>query len=351
MTKRLRWMVVFAIVIPMTIVAQYFHRSDLIFPEAAALTIGTWGGEAHAWSVSKVKLALLPPLAATIGVVFNRLHLPTVIAFTLMVVLIPIALDLIDSALIPTISAGALPTLFHITSPWFLVVVFAITVCLSSGLYLGDKFVTISRPRGGDQSRSDTNDEFDTPTGNSAHVDLENRSANDDLISNRGQDDIDEDLSKSSVTRRRVLIWFIVLSIIWTLATWWWLPHAALAPPILVSFYEWLKSSNRTNLRFLKRWASITSGIVIGTIAHQGVSNFAISALVAIALTFAVMTLLHEIHPPTLAIALLPLIFPATIAYERAFDVSLAVAVLYGLGLFLPKFIRHHSWTIDPLNL
>lgn len=343
-------MVVFVIVIPMTILAQYFHRSDLIFPEAAALTIGTWGGEAHAWSTSKVKLALLPPLAATIGVLSNRLHIPTVVSFLLMVALIPIALDLIDSALIPTISAGALPTLFHITSPWFLVVVFAITLTLSSGLYLGDRFVAWVRSRGVDQSRIDTIIEIDTSAGNGAFIDVDNEIAIDELIENREQNDIDEDLSTSTVTRKRVLIWFIVLSIIWTLTTWWWLPHAALAPPILVSFYEWLKSSKRTTLRYAKRWASITSGIVIGTIVHQGASDFAISAIVAIALTFAVMTLLHEIHPPTLAIALLPLIFPSTIVYERAFYVSLAVAILYGLGLYLPKFIRHHSWTIDPIN-
>jgi hypothetical protein len=343
-------MVVFATVIPMTILAQYFHRSNLIFPEAAALTIGTWGGEAHAWSRSKVKLALLPPLAATVGVLLNLLHVPTIISFTLLVALIPIALDLIDSALIPTISAGALPTLFHITSPWFLAVVFAIAVALSFGLYLGERFVAWSSSKGVDQTRIETRGEVDGVTESGVAFDLVNEYADGALVANREQDDIDEDLCKSSVTRRRVLIWFIVLSMIWTLTTWWWLPHSALAPPLLVSFYEWLKSSNRTTPRYLKRWASITSGIVIGTIVHQGVDNFATAALIAIALTFAFMTLLHEIHPPTLAIALLPLIFPATIAYERAFDVSLTVAVLYGLGLYLPKLIRHKSWTIDPIN-
>ena len=332
----------------MTIVAQNFHRSDLIFPEAAALTIGTWGGEAHAWYESKVKLALLPPIAATVGVLFNLIHIPAAISFTLMVALIPIALDLIDSALIPTISAGALPTLFQITSPWFLLVVFAITSVLSSGLYLGDRFLAWSRNKGGDHGRGYPIADIDRSIGSGADEDIGNRITNDQLIVDRDQDDVDEDLSNSSVTRWRVLVWFIVLSVIWTFTTWWWLPHAALAPPILVSFYEWLKSSNRTTLRYAKRWASITSGLVIGTVIHQGISNFAIAATISIALTFAVMTLLHEIHPPTLAICLLPLIFAPTIAYERALYVSLAVAVLYGLGLYLPKFVGNQSWTIDP---
>ena len=343
--KELRWIVVFVTVIPMTLVAQYFHRSDLIFPEAAALTIGTWGGEAHAWSESKLKLAILPPMAATVAVLLNWIHLPVLIGFSLMVVVIPIALDLLKSPLIPTISAGALPSLFQIKSPWFLVVVAAITVTLGAGLYIGEQIshkssasLTIEK-----ESNSGNGEAWSAGLISDGKLTSRNESGDGDRL----QDDIDEDLPKSSVARRRMLAWFIAISICWTFATWWSIPHAALAPPILVSFYEWLKSSDRSGARYLKRWATITSGIVIGTIVHQVLANFVLAALLAVAISYLAMKLLREVHPPTLAISLLPLIFPGNLPYVRAFDVSLAVAVLYGLGLYLPRLISHRRWTID----
>ena len=342
--RRFRWMVVFLIVIPMTVVAQSFHRSELIFPEAAALAIGTWGGEAHAWSKSKVELAFLPPIAASVAVLLNVFNVPTVISFVAMIFLVPVALDLLDSALIPTISAGALPILFEIKSPWFLLVVFTISTSLALGLLLGATFARrrsvkafeeISDIESGQASRTTFDASLEVASSSGLDGDLD-----------RNQDDIDEDLPNSPTKRRRVLAWFVVLSVVWTLATWWVTPHAALAPPIFVSFYEWLKSSGRTTLRYAKRWISITSGIAIGTIVHQSVANFVVSSVVAVSLTFFLMTILKEVHPPTLAISLLPLIFPATSPYQKAFYVSVSVAALYGLGLYLPRLIRHRMWTI-----
>ncbi|MDA8197543.1 MAG: hypothetical protein M0019_10130 [Actinomycetota bacterium] len=345
--KRCRWMAVFLVVIPMTLVAQLFHRSDLIFPEAAALTIGTWGGEAHAWSSSKLKLLLLPPLAASVAVAGNVLHVPTLLAFLFMVAAIPMLLDRLNSALIPTISAGALPTLFDITSAWFLLVVFAITATLSLGLYIGDLFM---KGKALQVSESEIDhSSIDAISSDLAHVEDSNSVPKGEpkAAGGRDQNDIDEDIPKSPLSRRRILIWFIAISLSWTIVTWWITPHAALAPPLFVSFYEWMKSSNRTFGRYWRRWLSITLAISIGTFVHHEIKNYALSALVSISIAFFMMLLLGEIHPPTLAIALLPLIFTATIPVERAIDVSLSIAVLYGLGLYLPKVIRYRKLAIE----
>ncbi|MGC8480646.1 MAG: hypothetical protein ACP5PJ_03790 [Acidimicrobiales bacterium] len=319
-----RWLSVYLIVVPMTLVAQLAHRSDLIFPEAAALTLGTWGGESPPWSRSLLQLVLLPPLAAAIGVGSVALHIPAEVAFITLIVGIPLVLSRLDSPLIPTISAGALPTLLQIGSPWFLVVVTVISALLGLGMWAGTQW---RLHRVATQSASpDTSPDHSPAAG---HGPVES-------------DTVERDAPEHSMPmtsqsmRRRALGYFIGLSLIWTLIAYATLPHAALAPPLLVSFYEWLSTQRKGLARYGRRWLTISGAVIIGTVAHQLSHDYVLSAIVALTATYLVMRLAHEVHPPTLAISLLPLIFPTSGAPLRVVAVCLAVAVLYGLGLVAP---------------
>lgn len=319
-----RWLSVYLIVVPMTLVAQLAHRSDLIFPEAAALTLGTWGGEAPPWNRSLAQLVLLPPLAAAIGVGSVALHVPAEVAFITLIVGIPLVLYRLGSPLIPTISAGALPTLLQIGSPWFLVVVTVISVLLGLGMWGGEKW-TLHRVATRSPSTSGGRDHGSTE----GHDPVESEPA--------GLSPPPNSVPMASQSmRRRALGYFVGLSLVWTLIAFWTLPHAALAPPLLVSFYEWLSTQRKGLARYGRRWFTISAAFVVGTMVHQLSHDYVLSAILALTVTYLVMRLAHEIHPPTLAISLLPLIFPTTGTPSRAAAVCLAVAVLYGLGLLAP---------------
>jgi hypothetical protein len=330
----------------MTVVAQLAHRTDLIFPEAAALTIGTWGGEAPAWTRSKLQLALFPPLAAMIGVGSVNAHVPALIAFLLLIVGIPFILFRLRSPLIPTISAGALPTLFQISSPWFLVVVTVISLTLAGGLLAAERWRHHrERPDASQSGQFDRTSEhpeaFKEDASAILHAShregLEHADAEDREIE---EEDTTDRSARLIARRRSVLLSFVVMSVLWILVAWWTLPHAALAPPLLVSLYEWLSSPSVTASRYLRRWITIAFAIIVGTIIHQLSHDLIVVGAISLALTYLVMVVAKEIHPPTLAITLLPLIFPPSSPALRAAAVCLSVGILYGVGLVLPRVLQ-----------
>lgn len=300
--KILRITIVLAIIVAMVAMSQLLAIPQIIFPEAAALSVGAIYLAKDDWIESPWKLAILPPLASLIGVLSIRAGLPNSISVPVLFCLIVISLRLLKSELFPTISAGVLPLIFRISTLYFPISVLIISLLIT----------LISQ--------------------------LLKQSPNGSIQTLHQSVPSDRQLNTTAIVYSAIVL-------IWILFAWNFLPKVSIAPPLFVSFYDWFSSNDQSHRRLLRRFTSIITAATIGEVAIHLFPR-PLSALVAVAVTWAIITLLEDLHPPTLAISLLPLILPNLKAFTFVAGVGVTTICLGAIGVEVKRLAKWRSWPL-----
>ncbi|MGC8465384.1 MAG: hypothetical protein ACP5O0_05575 [Acidimicrobiales bacterium] len=280
----------FLIVGAMIALSQVVNSSVAIFPEAAALSLGTLVLQKESWKSSRPRLVILPTIAAGLGVSIVALGVPTLVGVPILLIIIVLALHFLDSELFPTISAGVLPIVFLISDPWFLLTVFLVVGSIATISVL-----------------------MDTVAAKKPHVHEAHR-----LFSLRPPP--------------AGLVRFLIVAVPWIFLARASLPLPAIAPPLLVSIYEWYSRPERRPSNAAKRWIVMVVAGSLGEITtHIGLGAFGVVLAELVLLAF--MAVLSSIDPPAMAVLLLPWIAEAISPTSFIFAIAVASLVLYGLGL------------------
>jgi len=118
------------------IIAQMSLNNEIIFPEVAALSIGVWYIKNSPWEGNLLNLWLSPSLAAITGVgVLHFIHYSQVILIACAFILVLLQLYLLNSNILPSISAAILPILLNADSLYY-----PISVCILSGIIAGGRW-------------------------------------------------------------------------------------------------------------------------------------------------------------------------------------------------------------------
>lgn len=139
--KRLRYAWTLALVTAMVGSAGLFGEREIIFPEVAALGIGMWVVDKHVWRVRRWQVVLLMTVGAVAGLCLARYSpLPDPCNIAAAFLFAAACLMLSQTALVPLVSACILPVLLGAESWAYPIAVFLLTLALSAGQILMEKY-------------------------------------------------------------------------------------------------------------------------------------------------------------------------------------------------------------------
>ena len=120
----------------MVSIAEITGEREIIFPEVAALVVGSWVLEKQPWKVSKLGLVCLMTLCSIVGVLIVRyVNLGLTIEVLIGLVFTGLILKLSKTTLVPIISACILPIVLR-TETWvYPISVFILTILIVSIKY------------------------------------------------------------------------------------------------------------------------------------------------------------------------------------------------------------------------
>lgn len=289
-----RWALPLLLVVPMLAMASALGVHAIIFPEGAALAMGIWVLGHPGWTVSRWRVAVLPPLCAVVGVVLVRAELAGWVAALLGLTVALLLLKALDSRLAPALSAAVLPIVFGIDEWSYPIAVAVICVVIVAGM----PWLT-PRPDPGVAGQ---------PTGR---------------------------------YRWRVVggAWLVIAAWILLGGELLAVSSVALAPPLFVSALEWLGRGGCALARAVPRLALLTGAGFAGSLALLVVSPAWLAGALAVLATLGLMRVLETPHAPALAIALLPQILdrPEPAAFTLA--IAAGATALY-LGVLAVATFR-----------
>jgi hypothetical protein len=294
------WALPLLIVVPMLGLASALGAHAIIFPEGAALAMGIWTLALPGWAASRWHVALLPPVAALLGVVVLRLGMPGHLAAILAAALALVLLQFADSRLAPTMSSAVLPIVFGVEELTYPLSVLVISIVIAAAM------PWLSRRRGPPPAPGDATGRYP---------------------------------------------WEVILGGLGAIAIWRLiggellvLPIAAFAPPLFVSALEWLGQRTCTLRRGLRRWTLLVGAGLAGALASELVTADWLAGTVAVCATLVLMWLLCTPHPPALAIALIPQILGDGIdATDYALAIAAGAGAMYLLVLAIDRLVLRSS--------
>ena len=153
--KGINYLSVCFVIILMTGLAELFSEREIIFPEIAALAIGSLAAPKRSWQVNRSRMVLLIAVCASLGIMIVRVSdavvwLQILIAFSVCQIIYLYS----GTTFAPLISASALPVLLQ-TESWIYPVsatVFTILICMIQavnerlGLRTYETFTPMPRP-------------------------------------------------------------------------------------------------------------------------------------------------------------------------------------------------------------
>ena len=134
--KYKRYFISLVLILAMVSIAEITGEREIIFPEVAALVVGSWVLEKQPWKVSKVGLVGLMTLCSIVGVFIVRyVNLGLTIEVLIGLVFTGLILKLSKTTLVPIISACILPIVLR-TETWvYPISVFILTILIVSIKY------------------------------------------------------------------------------------------------------------------------------------------------------------------------------------------------------------------------
>jgi len=271
------WAWPLALVVPMLALASALNTHAIIFPEGAALVMGIWVVGLPGWSSSRWRVALLPPAFACAGVLLLRLDLSQTAAVLLAVTVGLIALGLLDTRLAPALSAAVLPIVFDVREWSYPLAVLVISLVVAAGM------ARLVAP---------------------------------EIAGSTGR----------YPWRIAAGAWLVISAWIVAGGELLALSSVVLAPPLFVSALEWLGRETLHVADGLRRWALLAGAALAGSCAVALVDVNWISGTLAVLATLVLMRVLATIHPPALAIALIPQIL------DGADPLSFTLSIAAGAG-------------------
>lgn len=134
--KYKRYFISLVLILAMVSIAEITGEREIIFPEVAALVVGSWVLEKQPWKVSKLGLVGLMTLCSIVGVFIVRyVNLGLTIEVLIGLVFTGLILKLSKTTLVPIISACILPIVLR-TETWvYPISVFILTILITSIKY------------------------------------------------------------------------------------------------------------------------------------------------------------------------------------------------------------------------
>ncbi|MDU4760745.1 MAG: hypothetical protein E6X77_05565 [Clostridium perfringens] len=134
--KYKRYFISLVLILAMVSIAEITGEREIIFPEVAALVVGSWVLEKQPWKVSKVGLVGLMTLCSIVGVFIVRyVNLGLTMEVLIGLVFTGLILKLSKTTLVPIISACILPIVLR-TETWvYPISVFILTILIVSIKY------------------------------------------------------------------------------------------------------------------------------------------------------------------------------------------------------------------------
>ncbi len=134
--KYKRYFISLVLILAMVSIAEITGEREIIFPEVAALVVGSWVLEKQPWKVSKLGLVGLMTLCSIVGVFIVRyVNLGLTMEVLIGLVFTGLILKLSKTTLVPIISACILPIVLR-TETWvYPISVFILTILIVSIKY------------------------------------------------------------------------------------------------------------------------------------------------------------------------------------------------------------------------
>lgn len=123
----------FVIICAMVGSAQFFNESEIIFPEIAAIAVGSLISPKFAWNTSKIRMLLSIMICAFSGVaIVLFVPIPLYLQIALAFLIGRTVLMLLKVSFAPMVSAIVLPVLLGTKSPVYLISAFVLTLLIIS---------------------------------------------------------------------------------------------------------------------------------------------------------------------------------------------------------------------------
>lgn len=289
---------VLLLVMAMYTAAVILPQKDIIFPELAALAVGTWVLGNHRWLQKPLFICISPTLAAVTGIIIvHFLSQYQMFAILLAFVVVSIELSIIRSHVTPSISAAILPIFLKIDS-------------LCYPLAVGVLTYIVAFPH-----------HWSLLTSKESQIPPIN---NELLAYNRNF------LKWLSIYAGVILIALLAFLIHWPFI---------IAPPLIVAFVEIIQHHEGTSIRYFKLFWLVGCSAILGTFSmivlhnmmHLSIVIVAAFSVIGVLLLFRFLKLSF---PPAMAISLLPTIIPNEALRLYSIQVFIGIFLIIVLSWF-----------------
>ncbi len=289
--KRLapRYLAPVVVVTVMLLASRTSHHPSVVFPEAGALAVIVFVLRQKTVLARASLIVTLATLDAAVGVVLARLVNVSAVGEIAALALVLTEIYWLRSSLVPLISVTMLPVVFHITSPFYVLSVLAVTGALTASITL-ERLLTSKG------------------TGNHEEV--------------RASSGIVEDHSVE------LALVFFCVGALWIVATNLFLPLFFMAPPLFVSALDWFKDRRYDPKFLLTRAFLLFFAASVGEAGYLYLGHIP-GSIAAFFLTLLIASWVHDLHPPLLAISILPQVVHPTQPILYVVGVLIGTLALY----------------------
>lgn len=289
--KSIRYLLCLAMAFLMCFVAEVSGEKEILFPEIAALAVGSWLLPQSPWRVTRSGMIILMTLSAAAGIIIVR-FIPACIPIKLLIgfMFAAVCLTVSDTTIYPMISACILPIIMNTESFVYPISVLVMTTIIAVVNYIMEK-IGINKA---------TDYRFQKP-----------------------------DIRSSAIlwTKRTVIFSSVLLLTVVTGE------YLFLAPPLIVTFVEFSSyaSSKKPLATIVCVSLCATAGFAARCLAEFCSFPLWLCACIAMFALFIIFAATGRIFPPAGAIALLPLIISSDKLFFYPVEVIIGCCLLIGL--------------------
>ncbi|WP_143461316.1 hypothetical protein [Levilactobacillus enshiensis] len=291
------YLIGFAFVLLMVTTATLRHDAEIILPEIAALTTGTWIYQNKTWIRQPIKLFLAPSGTAVIGFLVNQATISYPEKVLLTLVLILILLRILNSTLAPAFATGLLPIIINATHWSFILAIFLFTALLMLGVLIQGHY---------------------------------------------------KGLPAGHPLRFSHMLGFSLTALLWVIIVWaCGYPQMAGIPPVLVVFFEVSQMPTYSVKLAIKHVIALGGAATIGVLVHLLLASWLLTTLISLPLVFVLLQLLRVKLPAAYAFPLLALVLPISMFHRLPLSAFLAATFFLGTVVIYRQLQSRLQVTIE----